>query len=81
MEIHGCRGCFCGDSSRECPCVQQDDMEPIYPAVKDCEVLVLASPLYYWNMSGQPRTAIDRLVALEEGDKNLLRGCGRSSRC
>ena len=36
-------------------------MDQIYPAVKEADVVVLASPLYYWNMSGQLRTAIDRL--------------------
>ena len=54
-------------------------MEKIYPAVTNSDVVVLASPLYYWTMSGQLRTAIDRLFALEEGDGNLLRGSGRSS--
>lgn len=78
MDIHGCKGCFGGHSSRACPCVQKDDMEKIYPAVRDCEVVVLASPLYYWNLSGQLRTAIDRLFALEENDCNLLRGHDRS---
>lgn len=78
MNIHGCKGCFGGHSSRECPCVQKDDMSTIYPVVKECDVIVLATPLYYWNMSGQLRTAIDRLFALEEGDGNLLRGHGRS---
>lgn len=77
MNINGCKGCFGGRSSKECPCVQKDDMSKIYPAVKECEVVVLATPLYYWNMSGQIRT-IDRLFALEEGDGNLLRGNGRS---
>lgn len=79
MDIHGCKGCFGGHSSRECPCVQQDDMNKIYPAVKDSDVVVLASPLYYWTMSGQLRTALDRLFALEEGDGNLLRGNDRGS--
>ena len=79
MNIHGCKGCFGGHSSRECPCVQQDDMNRIYPAVRDCDAIVLASPLYYWTMSGQLRTAFDRLFALEEGDGNLLRGHDRSS--
>lgn len=78
MGIHGCKGCFGGHSSRECPCVQKDDMAKIYPAVKESDVIVLATPLYYWNMSGQLRTAIDRLFALEEGDGNLLRGNGRA---
>ena len=79
MDIHGCKGCFGGHSSRDCPCVQRDDMVRIYPAVRDCDVIVLASPLYYWNLSGQLRTAVDRLFALEEGDGNLLRGRGRAS--
>ena len=79
MDIHGCKGCFGGHSSRECSCVQRDDMAQIYPAVKDSDVVVLATPLYYWNMSGQLRTAVDRLFALEEGDGNLLRGHNRAS--
>lgn len=79
MEIHGCKGCFGGHSSQTCPCVQKDDMAAIYPAVKTCDVVVLASPLYYWNLSGQLRTAMDRLFALEEGDGNLLRGHGRQA--
>ena len=78
MDIHGCKGCFCGHSGRACPCVQKDDMDRIYPYVRECDVLVLASPLYYWTMSGQVITAIDRLFALEEGESNLLRGHGRS---
>ena len=79
MDIHGCKGCFGGHSSQDHPCVQRDDMDQIYLAVKESTVVVLATPLYYWNMSGQLRTAIDRLFALEEGEGNLLRGNGRSS--
>ena len=78
MNIHGCKGCFGGHSSQECPCVQKDDMVKIYPAIKECDVVVLSTPLYYWNMSGQLRTAVDRLFALEEGDGNLLREHDRS---
>lgn len=78
MDIHGCKGCFGGHSGRACPCVQHDDMDKIYPAVRACEVMVLATPLYYWNMSGQIRTAIDRLFALEERDGNQLRGHERA---
>lgn len=79
MNINSCKGCSAGHSSRECPCVQRDDMRKIYPVVKECDVVILATPLYYWNMSGQIRTAIDRLFALEEGDGNLLRGHNRES--
>lgn len=78
MKINGCKGCFGGHSSRPCPCVQKDDMDQIYPAIRTCDVVVLASPLYYWNFSGQLRTAMDRLFALEENDGNLLRGHNRA---
>ena len=77
MNIHGCKGCFSGHSTKECPCIQRDDMDQIYPAVRESDVVVLASPLYYWNLSGQLRTAMDRLFALEENDGNLLRGHDR----
>lgn len=29
MDIHGCKGCFGGHSSKECPCVQKDDMSEV----------------------------------------------------
>ena len=54
-------------------------MNKIYPVVKESDVIVLATLLYYWTMSGQIRTALDRLFALEEGDGNLLRGNNRAS--
>ena len=79
MNIHPCLGCCKGGKDPASPCVQKDDMAQIYPAVKECDVVILASPLYYWTMSGQLRTALDRLFALEEGDGNLLRGNGKSS--
>ena len=79
MNIHGCKGCLGGNNTKECPCVQKDDMIKIYPVVKEADVVILASPLYYWNMSGQLRIAFDRLFALEEGDKNLLRGNNKAS--
>jgi multimeric flavodoxin WrbA len=78
MEIHGCLGCFGGHSSRDCPCVQKDAMASIYPKVKEADVVVLASPLYYWTISGQLKTVIDRLFALEEGDGQKLRGNGKA---
>ncbi len=79
MDIYGCKGCLGRHSSKECPCVQKDDMAQIYPAVKECDVVVLASPLYYWTMNGRLKTDLDRLFALEEEEGNLLRGNGKSS--
>ena len=68
MDIHGCKGCFCGGKDSASPCVQKDDMVKIYPAYREADVVVLASPLYYWSVSGQLKCAFDRLFAVAECD-------------
>ena len=70
MKIHGCLGCYGGGKDLESPCVQKDDMDKIYPVYKEADVLVLASPLYYWSISGQLKTTFDRLFAVAECDPN-----------
>lgn len=70
MNIHGCLGCFCGGKNPDSPCVQKDDMLIIYPDYKAADIVVLASPLYYWTISGQLKTAFDRLFAVAECDKD-----------
>lgn len=66
MNIHGCLGCFQGGKNGESPCVQKDDMLQIYPVYAQADVVVLASPMYYWAISGQLKCAFDRLFAIAE---------------
>lgn len=66
MDIHGCLGCCKGGKDEACPCVQKDDMTQIYPAYRNADVVVLASPMYYWGISGQLKSAFDRLFAVAE---------------
>ena len=68
MKINGCLGCWHGGKDPEHPCAQKDDMEQIYPYYKDADVVVLASPLYYWHISGFLKNAFDRLFAVAECD-------------
>ena len=66
MNIHPCLGCCSGGKDPESPCVQKDDMDCIYPAYRAADVVCLASPLYYWTISGQLKCAFDRLFAVAE---------------
>lgn len=66
MTIKGCLGCFKGGKDRLSPCVQKDDMDQIYPVYEQADIVILASPLYYWTVSGQLKTAFDRLFAVAE---------------
>ncbi len=70
MDIHGCLGCCKGGKDELCPCVQKDDMMKIYPVYKEADIVVLASPMYYWGITGQLKIAFDRLFAVAELDKN-----------
>ena len=66
LDIHGCLGCVKGGKDPASPCVQKDDMGLIYPAYREADIIVLASPMYYWGFSGQLKTAFDRLFAVAE---------------
>jgi multimeric flavodoxin WrbA len=68
LDIHPCLGCCGGGKDPQSPCVQKDDMQTIYPAYREADLVCLASPLYYWNVSGQLKTAFDRLFAVAECD-------------
>lgn len=70
MNIHGCLGCCKGGKNRESPCVQKDDMSKIYPVYEKADIVVLASPMYYWGISGQLKCAFDRLFAVAELNSN-----------
>ncbi len=46
-------------------------MEKIYPVYIEADIVVLASPLYYWTISGQLKCTFDRLFAVAECDREL----------
>ena len=59
--IHPCTSCIhCGYQG---PCVQKDDMETIRGAILDTDMLVFTTPLYYYGMSAQLKTLVDRFCA------------------
>ena len=66
MDIHGCLGCEgCSRAKKgtENPCVQKDDMAEINKAFMKADIVVFASPIYFWTISGPLKTATDRLYA------------------
>lgn len=54
----GCNQCFETEGHR---CVQADDMQRIYPKLAEADVLVIASPVYFYGISAQLKAVIDRL--------------------
>lgn len=69
-KIGGCLACEYCHTKGEGKCVQQDDMQEIYPVLEEAEMIVLASPIYYHSFTGQLQCAINRIYALDK-PKNL----------
>lgn len=68
--IAGCLACEYCHTKGNGRCVQQDDMQEIYPVLEEAEMIVLASPVYYHSFTGQLQCAINRIYALDK-PKNL----------
>ncbi len=56
--IRFCLGCFACQKTGKC--VIKDDMAAIVPRMEQADVLVFATPIYYYEMSGQMKTLLDR---------------------
>lgn len=59
-DIGYCRGCGVCNSTHKC--VQKDDMADILDKMVNADVIVLATPVYFYTMDGQMKTFIDRTV-------------------
>lgn len=69
-KIAGCLACEYCHTKGEGKCIQQDDMQEVYPILEEAEMIVLASPVYYHSFTGQLQCAINRIYALDK-PKNL----------
>ncbi len=60
--IHPCIGCMKCQSG-EGKCVFKDDMQELNPNLVDADMIVLVSPIYYFDVNGQMKVTIDRFFA------------------
>lgn len=56
--INFCRGCMVCQKTLKC--VIKDEMNVLVEKVKNADVLIFATPIYYYEMSGQLKTFLDR---------------------
>lgn len=69
-KIAGCLACEYCHTKGNGSCIQKDDMQEVYPVLKEAEMIVLASPIYYHSFTGQLQCAVNRIYALDK-PKNL----------
>jgi multimeric flavodoxin WrbA len=63
--IRGCLACeYCREKEKGV-CCQKDDMQAIYPEILAADMVVFASPIYYFTLSAQLQAAIHRTYSID----------------
>lgn len=58
LNIHPCKGC--GACQCYKGCVDQDDTNPTVDKIADADMILFATPVYWWGMTGQLKLLIDK---------------------
>lgn len=88
--IHFCTGCLACQNIKQGQCVIQDDADVIVRKMAEADVIVFATPIYFYEMSGQMKTLLDRtnplfpitynfrdiylLTSAADGEKSAMEG-------
>ena len=59
-KINSCMGCNACFTREDHACCQKDDMHFVYDKMANAEMLVIASPVYFYGLSAQLKAVIDR---------------------
>jgi len=59
LEFRGCQGCMACKTNLD-RCVLEDDLTAVLEAVRETDVLVLATPVYFWDVTSQLKAFLDR---------------------
>ncbi len=59
LEYRGCQGCMACKTKLD-RCVLEDDLTEVLEAVRETDVLVLATPIYCWDVTSQLKAFLDR---------------------
>ncbi len=62
LRIEPCLGCYACE--RTGVCAQKDDMATLLPKLREADVIVLASPVYFYTLCGRLKNFIDRTLPL-----------------
>jgi multimeric flavodoxin WrbA len=67
LEIRPCDGCDFCQGAADMGCAIDDDMQILYPKIREADAVVYASPVYWFTVSAQLKLFMDRCYALGGG--------------
>lgn len=66
--IKHCCGCFTCWEKTPGKCIYKDDMEELLVKVSEADIIVYATPLYYFSVTGIMKDFMDRMLPLHSGE-------------
>lgn len=66
MNFRGCQGCY--GCKTKGTCVQKDELSPVLDEIASADGIVLGTPVYMWQMTGQLKCMIDRFLCFLNPD-------------
>ncbi|MGO9021181.1 MAG: flavodoxin family protein [Syntrophobacteraceae bacterium] len=67
LEFRGCQGCMACKTKLD-KCAIEDDLTAVLEAVRETDLLVLATPVYLWDVTSQLKTFFDRTFSFFVAD-------------
>ena len=64
MNIKPCTACDACRKKKDVDCIIQDDMQILYSKLREADAIVMASPVYWFSLSGQTKVFMDRWYGL-----------------
>ena len=68
QEVKGCLGCNACRYGK--PCIQKDSFNEMIPKIMEVDLVVFASPLYFWTVSSRIKAFIERFYCIAQEDPN-----------
>ena len=68
VQVNGCIGCNACRYGK--PCVQKDGFNDLVPKILSADLIVFASPLYFWTISSKLKAFIERFYCIAQPDDN-----------
>lgn len=65
-EVKGCLGCNACRYGK--PCIQKDSFNDIVPKIENADMVVFATPLYFWTISSRLKAFIERFYCIAQED-------------
>jgi len=74
--INPCKGCDACERTGKC--CQKDDMQDIYGKLISAHGIIIGTPVYFWGVTAQAKTLMDRTYCLVAHHRAMVRGSGPS---